>query len=233
MRVSVLFFGMLKDVTGIATDQIDLPEPASLSTVWDHYSRQFPAMAAMRNHVRLALNHEFAKPDTAVAPGDEVAFLPPVSGGSDSDSTEAVQVQLKRAPIDTRALMMQTRADSDGAVLTFEGVVRNQSHGRATRYLEYECYEPMALRMMRQLCVELRSRHAIDKIAMVHRLGKLEVGEASVVIVVSAPHRKPAFAACLEAIDTLKATVPIWKKEYFEDGAVWVQGEWDDQAIVR
>ncbi len=227
MQVKVLFFGMLKEITGFASEQIELAEPALLGSVWQHYAARFPAIEKLKSHVRLARNHEFSSLDAAVAAGDEIAFLPPVSGGSDP------LIALTRDPIDTRALVRKTQRGADGAVVTFEGVVRDNTKGRATSFLEYECYEAMALRLMQDIADDLRARHAVDQVAIVHRLGTLAVGEASVVIVVAAPHRKPAFDACFEAINRLKATVPIWKKEHFADGAVWVDGEWDDHAAAR
>ena len=224
MRVEVLFFGMLKDITGIAKQRIEVPDQATVADVWNYCVDRFPRMQSLQPHLRFALNQEFAKLDARVSQDDEIAFLPPVSGGTDR---EQAFVQLTRHPIDTRAVAQSVQRSRDGAVVTFEGVVRDNTKGRATEYLEYECYEGMAVKLMRSLGDDLLARHAIDRIALVHRLGRLEIGEASVVIAVSAPHRKPAFAACLEAIDQLKATVPIWKKEYFAGGEVWVEGEWD------
>ncbi len=228
MRVKVLFFGMLKDVTGFAAEQIDLEEHASLAAVWDLYAGRYPRIAELKSHLRLALNHEFARLDAVVTPGAEIAFLPPVSGGS--GRTE--HYQLTREPIDARALVQLIQREQDGAVVTFEGVVRDNTAGRPTEFLEYEGYEQMALSMIRELGRELLDKHAVGGIAIVHRLGKLAIGEASVVIVVSAPHRKPAFEACHEAIDRLKATVPIWKKEHFGGGEIWVEGQWDGHAVV-
>lgn len=134
-------------------------------------------------------------------------------------------VQLVREPISADALMRHVRLAHDGAVVTFDGCVRNHSHGRATLYLEYEAYESMALEKMKEIATSLHTLFAIDTVAIAHRLGRLEIGETSVFIAVSAPHRKAAFEACRHAIDTLKKTVPIWKKEFFEDGAVWADGE--------
>jgi molybdopterin synthase catalytic subunit len=134
-------------------------------------------------------------------------------------------IRLVREPIEPLALIAHVRAPGDGAVATFDGCVRNNSRGRATLYLEYEGYEAMALAKMREIAAEMHSRLAIDRVAIVHRLGKLEIGETSVFIAVSAAHRGPAFEACRSAIDTLKKTVPIWKKEFFADGAVWADGE--------
>ncbi len=133
--------------------------------------------------------------------------------------------QLVREPIDMLALVRQVRAPEDGAIVTFDGFVRNQSHDRPTLYLDYEAYESMALAKMREIGVQLHEKFRIHRAAIVHRLGRLEIGETSVFIAVSAPHRAAAFDACRFAIDTLKRTVPIWKKEYFEDGAVWADGE--------
>jgi len=132
---------------------------------------------------------------------------------------------LVRAAIDPAALLQHVRAGQDGAIVTFDGFVRNEFHGRATQHLEYEAYEPMALAKMREIGTQIHEQFAIHRVAMVHRLGRLEIGETSVFIAVSAPHRAAAFDACRFAIDTLKRTVPIWKKEYFQDGAVWAEGE--------
>ena len=133
--------------------------------------------------------------------------------------------QLVREPVDIAALACQVRAPQDGAVVTFDGFVRNESHNRATLYLDYEAYESMALAKMREIGVQLHEKYRIHRVTMVHRLGRLEIGETSVFIAVSAPHRAAAFDACRFAIDTLKRTVPIWKKEYFADGGVWADGE--------
>jgi len=133
--------------------------------------------------------------------------------------------QLVREPIDPEPLIRHVRAPEDGAIVTFDGFVRNQSHNRSTLYLDYEAYESMALSKMREIAAELHEKYRIHRVAIVHRLGRLEIGETSVFIAVSAPHRAAAFDACRFAIDTLKRTVPIWKKEYFEDGAIWADGE--------
>ena len=133
--------------------------------------------------------------------------------------------QLTREPIDPGLLICHVRAPEDGAIVTFDGFVRNQSHNRPTLYLDYEAYESMALTKMHEIAAELHQKYRIHRVAIVHRLGRLEIGETSVYIAVSAPHRAAAFDACRFAIDTLKRTVPIWKKEYFVDGAVWADGE--------
>jgi molybdopterin synthase catalytic subunit len=135
------------------------------------------------------------------------------------------QVFLTRDAIDAAALVCHVRAAEDGAVVTFDGCVRNQSHGRRTLYLDYEAYESMALAKMHDIAAEIHAKFPIHRVAIAHRLGRLQIGETSVFIAVSSPHRPAAFDACRFAIDTLKCTVPIWKKEYFEDGAVWADGE--------
>jgi len=140
--------------------------------------------------------------------------------------------QLVHGPIDPNPLMRQVRSPEDGAIVTFDGFVRNQSHNRNTLYLDYEAYESMALGKMREIAAQLHEKYRVHRVAIVHRLGRLEIGETSVVIAVSAPHRAAAFDACRFAIDTLKRTVPIWKKEYFEDGAVWADGELPPAPVV-
>jgi molybdopterin synthase catalytic subunit len=140
---------------------------------------------------------------------------------------------LTRSPIDVAALKARVLRPEDGAVVAFEGAVRNHTGGRPTLYLDYECYEAMAIRVMAELGADIASRHAIGRIALVHRLGRMEIGETSVAVVVSAPHRRPAFDAALEGINRLKKTVPIWKKEHFAGGEVWVEGEWDDTVSGR
>ncbi|HEY1483249.1 MAG TPA: molybdenum cofactor biosynthesis protein MoaE [Candidatus Acidoferrum sp.] len=135
------------------------------------------------------------------------------------------KLELVKSPINFDGLLRFVRAEKDGAIVTFDGFVRNESHGRTTEYLEYEAYEAMALTKMQEIATDLHDKFAIHRLAMVHRLGRLEIGETSVFIAVSAPHRAAAFDACRYAIDALKKTVPIWKKEYFADGAVWADGE--------
>jgi molybdopterin synthase catalytic subunit len=135
------------------------------------------------------------------------------------------RIELMRAPIATEEFARHVRNPEDGAIATFDGCVRNHSHGRATLYLEYEAYEPMALEKLRGIAAQVHARFAIHRVAIAHRLGRLEIGDTSVFIAVSAAHRAPALEACRWAIDTLKRTVPIWKKEFLADGAVWAEGE--------
>jgi molybdopterin synthase catalytic subunit len=235
VRVKVLFFGVLKDIAGQAEDQLDLEDGATLGRVFDHYSTRFPRMREMAGSILLARNQEFASPATQLAGGDEIAFLPPVSGGFGLQrevSEDGNFFALTWHPIVTHKIFDRLLRGEDGAVVTFEGVVRNNTNGRQTHYLDYECYEPMALKLMARIGREIATGYAIDRIAMVHRLGRMLIGETSVVVVVTAAHRRAAFEAALEGIDRLKRVVPIWKKEHFADGEVWVEGEWDRNAAL-
>jgi molybdopterin synthase catalytic subunit len=213
-------------VTGLREDSIDVPEGGLAASVFEHYSVRFPRLGEMSKSIVLAVNQKFCAPSEALADGDELAMLPPVSGGSDGNI-----FALTRDPIDAAGLARQILRGEDGAIVTFEGVTRNNTKGRATRYLDYECYEPMALKTMAGIGEEIARTHQISRIAMVHRLGRVEIGETSVVVIAAAPHRRPAFEAALEGINRLKRLVPVWKKEYFEDGEVWVDGEWDESVV--
>ncbi len=232
MRVQILFFGMLKDITGLSREQIELPGANRLSSVFDHYAARFPRLQELSASIVVARNQQFSPRDAEIADGDEVAFLPPVSGGSGRYTHEVSEPEghffaLTREPIDSAALSRRLLQGHDGAVVAFDGVVRDNTKGRRTRYLDYECYEAMAIEVMARIGREIAAAHAVSRVGMIHRLGRLEIGESSVVVIVTSPHRRAAFDAALEAINRLKKTVPIWKKEYFEDGEVWVEGEWD------
>ena len=220
MTIRVLFFGMLKDVVGKDSDSLDLPEPARLADVLNLYGARFPRMQNMRSSIAMSVNQEYAGPEARLKAGDEVALLPPVSGGSSSAHCAIV-----RERIDTDGVVQQIKRPQDGAAVVFEGVVRNHSRGRRTLYLDYEAYEDMALKQMEALCEQALAQFSVSNVALHHRLGRLEIGETSVLIVITSAHRAAAFDACRWLIDTLKRTVPIWKKEHFEDGAVWADGE--------
>lgn len=238
MQVQVLFFGPLKDIVGRAEEGVTIEEGSSVGQLYELYRTRFPKLAAHASSILFSRNREFVREGEGLQDGDEVAFLPPVSGGSPGapegtgETPQAGVLQrLTRAPIDTQALVKELQQGEDGAVVVFEGIVRNHSGHRRTLYLEYEAYEPMALAKMCEITREVKQKFAVDRVAIVHRLGHLEIGEASVVIVLTAAHRRPAFEACQYAIDRLKRIVPIWKREFFEDGAVWVEGEQNDYAV--
>jgi len=226
MRVRVLFFGGLKDIAEKSSDSLDLADGASVRDLLKHYSLEFPRMREAMASLAVAVNQEYAGPEAVLKPGDEVALLPPVSGGSGRSS-------IVRSAIDTRGVLRRMKRGEDGAAVVFEGVVRNQTRGRRTLYLDYEAYEEMALRQMEGLAEQALEQFQVREVALVHRLGRLEIGETSVLIVVASAHRAAAFDACRWLIDTLKRTVPIWKKEYFEDGAVWADGEPFPEEIRR
>ncbi len=231
MRVRVLFFGQLKEITGVAQEDAELSEGARVEDLFERYGRRFPKLAAFRASVAASVNQEYAGWRAPLASGDEVAFLPPVSGGQQIAVEEDV-FQLVRQPIRPREIEEGMKAPEDGALVVFDGFVRNSFKGRQTLYLEYEAYEPMAYAKMRELGAEIRAKFPIHRLAIVHRLGRLEIGETSVWIAVSSPHRAAAFDACRYAIDTLKRAVPIWKKEFFVGGAVWAEGEIPSQKAI-
>jgi molybdopterin converting factor subunit 1 len=238
MRVRVLFFGMLKEIAGRSTENVDLQEGASVRDLLGHYESQLPALKNLLPSVALAVNQQYAAPDTVLGPDDEVALLPPVSGGAPSAEDEKLTIgqgraRIVRERIDSEAVVSALKRGEDGAALVFEGTVRNQTRGRRTLYLDYEAYEPMALQQMESLVVQALQQFQIRDVAIVHRLGRLEIGETSVLIAVASAHRAAAFEACRWLIDTLKRTVPIWKKEYFVDGAVWADGEPFPEEIPR
>jgi len=233
MRVRVLFFGQLKDITGVAQEEAELSEGARVEDLFERYGRRFPRLASFRPSIAASLNQEYTNWRAPLASGDEVAFLPPVSGGQQAALSEDI-FQIVREVIRPREIVESLKAPEDGAVVVFDGFVRNNFKGRPTLYLEYEAYEPMAYAKMREIGAEIRAKFPIHRVAIVHRLGRLEIGETSVLIAVSSPHRAAAFEACRYAIDTLKRVVPIWKKEYFVGGAVWAEGEpFPQEAISR
>lgn len=231
MRVRVLFFGQLKDITGVAQEDAELSDGARVEDLFERYGRRFPKLTDFRASIAASVNQEYASWRATLSSGDEVAFLPPVSGGQQTAVAEDI-FRLVRERIRPHEIVESLKAPEDGALVVFDGFVRNHFKGRQTLYLDYEAYEPMAFAKMREIGAEIREKFAVHRLAIVHRLGRLEVGETSVLIAVSAAHRAAAFDACRHAIDTLKRTVPIWKKEYFVGGAVWAEGELPPQEAI-
>jgi molybdopterin synthase catalytic subunit len=234
MRVRVLLFGQLKDVIGRSEDSLDLQPNSHLSEVLSHYSHRFPRFQSLAGSIACSVNQEYASATTVLREGDEVGLLPPVSGGRDNSGNNSVKkleilrsehCAIVRNVIDVQAIRAEMAHPEDGAVLVFEGVVRNHSRGRRTLYLDYEAYESMALSEMQKLSQAALERFKVRDVRVVHRLGRLEIGETSIAIAVASAHRAAAYEASRWLIDTLKKTVPIWKKEHFEDGAVWADGE--------
>lgn len=224
MRVRVLFFGQLREITGVTQEDAELSEGARVEDLFERYGRRFPKLAEFRPSVAASVNQEYALWRAPLSSGDEVAFLPPVSGGQQAALAEDI-FQLVRRPIEPREIIESLKAPEDGALVAFDGFVRNHSQGRRTLYLEYEAYEAMAYAQMRAIAAEIRAKFAVHRLAIVHRLGRMEIGETAVLIAVSSPHRAAAFDACRWAIDAVKRTVPIWKREYFSGGAAWAEGQ--------
>jgi molybdopterin synthase catalytic subunit len=237
MRVRVLFFGILKDLAGKSSDLLELRDGALVRDVLEHYALRMPRLRESLASLAVAVNQEYSGAETRLKSDDEVALLPPVSGGSVNEGSVNKRwgrsALIVREPIDTKSVLEGIKRDEDGAAVVFEGVVRNQTRGRKTLHLDYEAYEEMALRQMEALAERALKQFQVREVSLVHRLGRLEIGETSVLIAVSSAHRAAAFDACRWLIDTLKRTVPIWKKEHFEDGAVWADGEPFPQEIPR
>jgi molybdopterin synthase catalytic subunit/molybdopterin converting factor small subunit len=223
VRVRILFFGQLKDVIGKSEDRQEIEPGTTLSDLLAGYGTRFPKFQLFTASLACSVNQEYATSATILHDGDEIGILPPVSGGSGAKGQQ--RCGIVRGPIAAQEIADSIKAGEDGAVVIFEGIVRNQTRDRRTLYLDYEAYIPMAINQLERLAQESLNKFAVRDLRIVHRLGRLQIGETSVLIVVAAPHRGAAFEACRWLIDTLKKTVPIWKKEYFEDGAVWADGE--------
>ena len=221
VQVRLLFFASIKDIVGARQIEVEIPSGTTVGKLLELLEEKYPRLAGYRSILLTSVNEEYAKPEATIADGDEVAIFPPVSGG-------AVQSEFYRIThdvIDTRAIASQLQRPEAGAICIFEGIVRNNSKGKTTRYLEYEGYETMALAKMEEIGAFVRKAWEIDAVGIVHRLGRLEIGETSVAIIITSPHRRASFDACEYAIDKLKKVVPIWKKEFFEDGEVWIEGQ--------
>jgi molybdopterin synthase catalytic subunit len=222
VRISVLLFGQARELAGTAETSLEVAAGATVGDAVAGLEARFPALVPLDRVLLTAVNETYATRSEPIGEGDTLAVFPPVSGGEAAEDF----FEITREPIDILAMRDRLLRGRDGAVCVFDGVARDNTRGRKTRYLEYEGYEEMAVRTMRQIGDEAHERWpGIDRVGIRHRLGRIEIGESSVVIVVTSPHRKAAFEACQFAIDRLKQIVPVWKKEYFEDGAVWVQGE--------
>ncbi len=237
MKIDVLFFGVLKEIVGRPAEAVELPEGVRVREMLSGYVLRFPRLDAMLPSLAIAVNQEYSGMDRPLRDGDEVGLLPPVSGGSaaagESPDQAFGEVRIVREPIDSEGVVARLKRPEDGAAVVFDGVVRDNTRGRRTLYLEYEAYEPMALKQLQSLAAEARNRFAVRGVSIVHRLGRLEVGQTSVLIAVASAHRAAAFEASRWIIDTLKKTVPIWKREHFEDGAVWADGEPFPEEIKR
>jgi len=220
IQVRVLSFGVLRDWLGTRAATVELSDGATVADLLARLSEERPEFSL--RGIAVSVNSEFAGVAAVLRDGDEVGLLPPVSGGS--DGVEQV-IALCTEPIQPERWIKAAKHGEDGAVVVFDGIVRNNTRGRETLHLDYEAYEEMAKKQMGELASEARARFGVRHVTMIHRLGRLNVGETSVLIVVASAHRAQAFDACRWLIDTLKKTVPIWKKETFADGVVWAAGE--------
>jgi molybdopterin synthase catalytic subunit len=228
MRVRVVYFGILRDMAGREHETVELGEAARLGDLYSSLQDRIPGLESFGGSIALSINYEYAKSDAPLRDGDEVALLPPVSGGAPDVAASHKgfsRVQIVHEPLDANAIIRAIKRPEDGAVAVFDGIVRNHSRGRRTLYLEYIAYEPMAAAELDKLAQNALANYPIRDVRIIHRLGRLEIGETSVLIVVASAHRAAAFDAARWIIDTLKKTVPIWKKEFFEGGAVWADGE--------
>ncbi len=227
MEILVRYFASHRDITGLTEQQIQLDTGATIGALWDRLIADYPRLSGYSGRVLCAVNHEFSSLDHPLHDGDEVAFIPPVSGGS------AGLFQISATPLDPASLMALVQAPAMGAIVTFAGIVRNHFGGRATAYLEYEAYESMAITVLQQLAGEAQVRWGTGAIAIHHRVGRLQIGETAVLIVVAAPHRHEAFEASEWLMDRIKEVAPIWKKEIWADGdSEWVGDEKERKAQV-
>jgi molybdopterin synthase catalytic subunit/molybdopterin converting factor small subunit len=209
VRISLRLFAGLRERAGFAAREIELAAGARAADVW----KELPELGEDAEGVLYAVNGDYVRADQKLSDGDELALIPPVSGGD---------FRLSVDPIDLAAVVAEVADERAGAVATFLGTARIHSRGRTVHHLEYEAFEGMAEKEMARIAAELATRHDLCAVAITHRIGRVEIGEASVAIAVSAPHRQAALAACKEAIDTLKETVPLWKKEVYEGGEEWI-----------
>jgi len=243
MRVHVKFFAIFREMAGIKTEWIEIAEGTTIEGLWKQYAERSPRLGNIR--AAYAQNQRLVKPDQVLSDGDEVGFLPPVSGGEgkgqkakgkratpprkrklnakegDARTNDAL---ITRKRLDLNALVERVAFPGAGAILTFSGVVRDNAHGKAVKRLEYEAYPGMAETTLRDIIAEIHERWPEARVAMAHRIGKLKIGEASLIIAVSAPHRPDAYTASRYAIERVKAILPVWKKEFGVDGEHWVEG---------
>jgi molybdopterin synthase catalytic subunit len=238
MRVHVKFFAIFREMIGIKEEWSDLADGTTVEGLWKQYAARSPRLAHIR--AAYAVNQKLAKPDQVLRDGDEVGFLPPVSGGQVKSKKAKVKSKknsrasarnsrmknafITRKPLDLAAMVERVAFPGAGAIVAFSGVVRDNARGKVVEHLEYEAYPEMAEQTLRDIIAEIGERWSAARVAMAHRVGKLRVGEASLVIAVAAPHRAEAFAASRYALERVKAILPMWKKEFAADGDYWVEG---------
>ncbi|MGH7314150.1 MAG: molybdenum cofactor biosynthesis protein [Candidatus Rokuibacteriota bacterium] len=243
MRIWVRLFARYREATGRERLELDLPDGGTVDSAWTAVVDRHPELKQYRPYTLFAVGHDYVSPEHPLKSEDELCLFPPVSGGTSEGASTAPSESSPRTsgarakpapeqadtyrvveqPLSADAVVAAVDDAGAGGIVLFSGVVRNETDGRPIKFLEYEAHAPMAEAKLREIGQALRARWpGVKRVAMLHRVGRLEIGEASVLIAVSAAHRQEAFEACKFAIDTLKRTVPVWKKEHFEDGEVWV-----------
>ena len=224
MKVRVRFFAVYREHVGHQEIALDLPAGARVGDLAQEVLRRYPNLVPGGRSLAIAVNSQYADPKTPLAEGDEVALIPPVSGGS-------AMVEVTEGPLIPDEIAAKVRRNSCGAVVTFLGTTRDHSHGNEVLYLEYEAYREMAISEMEKIRGQLKDRWGVEEIAISHRTGRVDIGEVSLVVAMASPHRKEAFGACMEAIDLIKKVVPVWKKEVFVGGYTWVGREGEEQPV--
>lgn len=234
MRVQVKFFAIFREMTGIKNESKEIPEGMTVDQLWKRYAGEHPRIANIR--AAYAVNQRLARPDQILRADDEVGFLPPVSGGAVRKKARRARArparvkpasssaQVTHKALDLATLIKQVSFPGAGAIITFSGVVRDNSQGKSVDHLEYEAYPEMAQRTLETILEEVQTRWPTVHAAMNHRVGKLKIGDTSLIIAIAAPHRPEAFAAARYAIERVKAVLPVWKKEFASDGDYWVEG---------
>jgi molybdopterin synthase catalytic subunit/molybdopterin converting factor small subunit len=223
VQVRVRLFARYREAAGRERLEVELPDGGTVETAWLAVVDRHPVLGQFRPYTLFAVGHDYVTADHRLRSGDELCLFPPVSGGSSSPQDTTDTYQVVEHPLSPDAIAAAVDDPGAGGIVIFSGVVRNETGGRPVKYLEYEAHAPMAEAKLREIGATLRARWpGVKRVAMLHRIGRLEIGESSVLIAVSAAHRHEAFEACRYAIDTLKRSVPVWKKEHFEDGEVWV-----------
>ncbi|HEY7357584.1 MAG TPA: MoaD family protein [Ktedonobacterales bacterium] len=221
MNITIRYFARFREVAGRASEPFTLEDGATVAQAAQALLARYPDLAELLPRSIYAVNRQYVPADTPLREGDELVFVPPMGGG---ESPMLPLIKITREPLDREAIIAAVAHPEAGGIVTFEGVVRNHARGKQIRYLEYDAYPEMAEEQFARIAAETEERWGPLRVAIWHRIGRLEIGEASVIIVVATPHRAQAFEACRYAIDTLKTTVPIWKKEVAADGEEWVEG---------
>jgi molybdopterin converting factor subunit 1 len=219
MQIRIRYFASLREVTGAAETQLTVPDATTISEVQSMLVTHYAQLGPILKRCLYAVNHRYVPAEAILREGDEVAFIPPTGGGT----VLAPVIQLTREALDRDALVRAVSHPSVGGIVIFEGVVRDHTNRKQVQYLAYDVYEEMAIEQIRTIIAEVQLRWGVERVAVAHRFGRLEIGETSVIIIVASAHRSEAFEACRYIIDTLKHTVPIWKKEVTTDGETWIE----------